>query len=106
MTTYTTEELHNDTERVLATVKREGMSVIVSGDGSHFSLSVQMPASPPRTVSLTPPPESEKTADGAEPKLPFILERLRRQGMPWISDEDCEAVDKLVAGEYPVKGGQ
>ena len=83
MTTFTTEELHRDTERVLATTVRERHTLISNADGCRFE--IHMLARADNTA------ESEKT--------PRILERLRRQGMPMLSREQVEAVDRFIAGE-------
>lgn len=83
MTTFTTEELHRDTERVLATTVREGYTLISNADGCRFE--IRMLARAENTT------ETEKA--------PRIMERLRRQGMPMLSREQVEAVDRFIAGE-------
>ncbi len=83
MTTFTTEELHRDTERVLATTVREGYTLVAAADGSRFQIRM-LPAD----------------AGTVEPrKVPFILERLRKQGMPRVPKEISDAVDRALAGE-------
>lgn len=83
MTTFTSEELHRDTERVLATTVREGYTLISNADGCRFEIRM-----------LT----REENATNPD-KTPRILERLRRQGMPMLSREQVEAVDRFIAGE-------
>ncbi len=83
MTTFTTEELHTDTERVLATTVREGYTLISNADGSGFEI---------RTLA--------QAGNSREPRrAPRILERLQRQRMPMLSREQVEAVDRFIAGE-------
>jgi hypothetical protein len=84
MTTFTTEELHRDTERVLATTVREGYTLVAAADGSRFE------------IRMLPAPEG---AAKAPRQIPDILERLRRQGMPMLAREQVEAVDRFIAGE-------
>ena len=82
MTTFTTEELHRDTERVLAATVREGHTLISNVDGCRFEI---------RMLE-----REDNTAE--REKAPRILERLRRQGMPMLSREQVEAVDRFIAG--------
>jgi hypothetical protein len=83
MTTFTTEELHRETERVLATTVREGYTLVAAADGSRFQIRML--------------PAASVQEDQAE--VPFFLARMRRQGMPVVPPEISEAVDRAIAGE-------
>jgi hypothetical protein len=85
MTTFTTEELHTDTERVLATTVREGYTLVAGVDG--YRIEIRALACPEPVIAK--PPE----------ELPFILARLRRQGMPLVPKSVSDAVDRAIAGE-------
>ena len=84
MTTFTTEELHTDTERVLATTVREGYTLVAGVDGYR--------------IEIRALPQVSNKAE-APRKVPDILERLRRQGMPRIPKSVSDAVDQAIAGE-------
>ncbi len=84
MTTFTTEELHRDTERVLATTVREGFTIVAGVDGYR--------------IEIRALPQWSSEAEALR-KVPDILERLRRQGMPRVPKEISDAVDKAIAGE-------
>jgi hypothetical protein len=84
MTTFTTEELHTDTERVLATTVREGYTLVAGVDGYR--------------IEIRALPQWSNEAE-APRKVPDILARLRRQGMPRIPKSVSDAVDQATAGE-------
>jgi hypothetical protein len=84
MTTFTTEELHRETERVLATTVREGYTLVGGADGIRFEIRML--------------PAMEAFAETQRP-MPNILERLQKQGMPMLNREQVEAVDRFIAGE-------
>src|SRR6478736_6593750 len=83
MTTFTTEELHTDTERVLATTVREGYTVVAGVDGYRIEI---------RAIAK-PAPEVAKSPE----ELPFFLARMRRLGMPRVPREISDAVDRAIA---------
>ena len=84
MTTFTTEELHTDTARVLATTVREGYTLVAGVDGY--------------CIEIRALPQVSNKAE-APRRVPDILERLRRQGMPRIPKSVSDAVDQAIAGE-------
>ena len=82
MTTFTTEELHTDTERVLATTVREGEATIVWRGGMSFAIRL-----------LVPEPRPQQR------HLPDFRARMQARAMPRISRELGAAIDRASAGE-------
>ena len=82
MTTFTTEELHTDTERVLATTVREGEATILWREGMSFGIRVLMPAQRPQRRNF-----------------PDFRARMQDMSMPRISRELGAAIDRASAGE-------
>jgi hypothetical protein len=82
MTTFTSGELHTDTERVLATTVREGEATILWHGGMSFGL---------RVLGTEPPPPQRA--------LPDFRARMQSLSMPRISRELGVAIDRASAGE-------
>ena len=85
ITTFTTDELHTDTERVLATTVREGYTLVAGVDGYRIEI----------RALAQPEPQAPESPE----ELPFFLARMRRQGMPRVPREISDAVDRAIAGE-------
>ena len=82
MTTFTTEELHTDTERVLSTTVREGEATNLWRGGMSFGIRV-----------LLPEPRPQQRAS------PDFRARMQALSMPCISRELGAAIDRASAGE-------
>ena len=82
MTTFTTEELHTDTERVLAATVRDGEATILWRGGMSFGLRFLMPEPRPQRLAI-----------------PDFRARMQALSMPRISRELGAAIDRASAGE-------